>query len=259
MNTTMKTKKKTLSVIGASAVALATLASIAAGGTAASAHGSADNPVSRIYGCYLEGAENPVKQGCKDIKEQNTSQAMYNWQGLVIPNSRLDLGNKIEPQYRAIMKDGNLCSGGQDGFSGVNSTTTDWPTTQVKSGQEFEFLFQASQVHNPYEFTYYVTKNGWDDSQPLGWDDLDEIPFLKASAIQADSGNPKGDGYLTPEGDPIPDEQYGGTPGKFHFPATLPDKRGHHVIFSTWQGMVKKDGSIQQNEAFVSCSDVIFK
>lgn len=254
MNTTMKTKKKTLSVIGASAVALATLASIAAGGTAASAHGSSSNPVSRIYGCYLEGPENPTKEGCEGIEKQ----AMYDWAGLAIDNSRLDLGPTIEPQYRALLKDGNLCSGGLDKYSGVNATTKDWPTTEVKSGQEFEFLYQASAVHNPYEFTFYMTKDGWNDSEPLGWDDLDEIPFMKTSALQADSGNPGGDGALTPEGGPVDASQYLGDAGKFHFPATLPDKRGHHVIFSTWQGMVKKDGSIQQNEAFVSCSDVNF-
>lgn len=44
-----------------------------------SAHGSFEEPLSRVYGCYLEGPENPMSAACQDAVAIGGMQALYDW------------------------------------------------------------------------------------------------------------------------------------------------------------------------------------
>lgn len=49
---------------------------------AAHAHGSMETPPSRVYGCFLEGPENPKSAACKAAVAAGGTQALYDWNGV---------------------------------------------------------------------------------------------------------------------------------------------------------------------------------
>ncbi|MBY8852847.1 lytic polysaccharide monooxygenase, partial [Saccharothrix sp. MB29] len=87
------------------------------------------------------------------------------------------------------------------------------------------FKYNAWAPH-PGTWDQYVTKDGFDVTQPLKWSDLEPVPF-----------------------DSITNPPLGS--GEYSWNGTLPNKSGRHVIYSIWQ---RSDSP----EAFYSCSDVIF-
>lgn len=76
-------------------------------------------------------------------------------------------------------------------------------------------------------FEVYLTKAGYDPSQPLAWDDLDLANPVATATDPAAS-----DGFYT-------------------FSGTLPQRSGTHLLYAVWQ---RSDSP----EAFYSCSDVTF-
>lgn len=80
---------------------------------------------------------------------------------------------------------------------------------------------------HPRSFRLYITRDGYQPTEPLGWDDLEPTPFLTAT-------NPTlSDGAYVMTG---------------RLPA---GKTGRHLIYSIWQ---RSDSP----EAFYTCSDVTF-
>ncbi|GAB4084707.1 lytic polysaccharide monooxygenase [Myceligenerans cantabricum] len=193
----------------------------------ADAHGTPLFPESRTYACYRDGVDNgeggglnPQNPKCAAALEQYGNYAFYNWFGNLISNAG--------DQHREIIPDGNLCGPGGD-FAGMRPGGTDWPSTGVSAGQDVTFRYSAWADH-PGKFMQYVTRDGWDPSQPLKWSDLEAEPFDVAT------DPPKQDG---PEG------------AEYYWDATLPNKQGRHIIYSIWE---RSDSP----EAFYSCSDVVF-
>lgn len=232
----MKKQKRILAGVAAGLTAI-----IAAGvATPAFAHGTSDYPKSRALSCKELGvAEWPTGQteydGCNTGFEMSGEHPFANWNQIVVGDTRQ---GKAEPQYRSIIQDGTLCAAGNPQDAGLDNTG-EFPTTALQSGAETTLKFRASAVHNPYTFSHYVTKDGWDDSKPLTWDALEQTPFLVADSLATTTSE--------------------GRSGEFHVPVTLPEgKSGHHLIYTIWQGNIKADGSVQSNEAFFSCADVDF-
>ncbi|WP_037905866.1 lytic polysaccharide monooxygenase auxiliary activity family 9 protein [Actinacidiphila yeochonensis] len=201
----------------AGAVAAATAALAAFTTVPASAHGALDTPVSRISACYAEGPENPVSQVCKDFVADSGTQPLYDWNEVNIADAD---GNS-----RQIIPDGHLCSADRDKYRALDWARTDWPATPVTSGS-FNVRFRVTAAHLG-TMTLYITKQGYDPTQPLKWSDLDDTPVaVYATSASAPSGY-------------------------YQFTANLPQRTGRQLIYQVWQ---RSDSP----EAFYGCADVVF-
>ncbi|CAM5487100.1 Lytic polysaccharide monooxygenase OS=Streptomyces tendae OX=1932 GN=GUR47_34140 PE=4 SV=1 [Streptomyces tendae] len=196
---------------------LAPLALTALAAAPASAHGSMGDPVSRVSQCHAEGPENPTSAACKAAVAAGGTQALYDWNGIRIGNA----GGK----HRELIPDGKLCSANDPAFKGMDLARADWPATGVSSGS-YTFKYRVTAPHKG-TFKVYITKPGYDPSQPLGWGDLD------LSAPVATATDPAASG------------------GFYTFSGTLPERSGKHLLYAVWQ---RSDSP----EAFYSCSDVSF-
>ncbi len=94
------------------------------------------------------------------------------------------------------------------------------------SGGEHTFKYRVTAPHKG-TFTVYITKPGYDPSQPLAWDDLD-----LANPVATATDPAAADGFYT-------------------FSGTLPERSGQQLLYAIWQ---RSDSP----EAFYSCSDVTF-
>lgn len=178
-------------------------------------HGSMLQPISRVYTIFLENPESPKLPSSQAAVAAAGTQAFYDWHEV----------NRLVPQrnYRDLIPDGQLPGVGRDKYKGLNLTRTDWPSTEVAPGK-YQCVFDASTPHNPNTFTAYLTKDGYDPSQPLRWDDLVEIPL---------------DNFYQ-------DGNY------YKFVVDFPDRTGRHVLYVIWQRIDPA------GEAFFSTSDLIF-
>ncbi|GCE51178.1 chitin binding protein [Thermosporothrix hazakensis] len=183
----------------------------------AQAHGSMSAPISRVYACYLEGPEHPQSAACKYAVSVGGTQPLYDWNEVHILNAN--------GRHRELIPDGKLCSANNPKYGAFDTPRTDWYTTRLQSGAQYTFQYRVTAAHRG-TFSLYITRNGYDPTQPLKWSDL-EGPFLTAT-------NP-----------PIVN-------GAYQMTGTVPaGKSGHHLIYSIWQ---RSDSP----EAFYTCSDVSF-
>ncbi|MEV5365864.1 lytic polysaccharide monooxygenase auxiliary activity family 9 protein [Streptomyces cellulosae] len=199
------------------AMALGPLALTGLSAAPAAAHGSMGDPVSRVFQCFGEGPESPKSEACKAAVAAGGTQALYDWNGVRIG----DAGGR----HQELIPDGKLCSAGNEAFKGLDLARADWPATSV-SGGEHTFKYRVTAPHKG-TFTVYITKPGYDPSQPLAWDDLDLADPVATSTDPAAV-----DGFYT-------------------FSGTLPERSGQQLLYAIWQ---RSDSP----EAFYSCSDVTF-
>ncbi|MED7949762.1 lytic polysaccharide monooxygenase [Streptomyces sp. BE20] len=198
-------------------LATAGLTGVLGGGTAA-AHGSMQNPLSRVEGCFLEGAENPKSAACKAAVATGGKAALYDWMSLRIGDAA--------GRHRQLIADGKLCSAGDPVYQGLDLPRTDWPATNLVSGTDFTFRYRATAPHKG-TFQLFLTNAGYDPAKPLAWSNLEAQPFLTVT-------DPK-----------LVD-------GSYILPGTIPAGRsGRQLIYAIWQ---RSDSP----EAFYSCSDVVF-
>lgn len=198
--------------------------------TAAQAHGGLTYPATRTYQCYLDGLAGgqaagqsgnmlPTNPACRNVLA-SSSYGFYNWYG--------NLLGTIAGKHETI-PDGKLC-GPDARFDAFNTPSASWPTTRVQAGQRITFQYAATVPH-PGWWTQYITKDGWNQDQPIGWDDLEPVPFDRILNPPMRNGGPTGPEYA--------------------WDATLPSKTGKHVIFSVWE-------RTDSPESFYNCSDVDF-
>ncbi|GAA3741014.1 lytic polysaccharide monooxygenase [Spinactinospora alkalitolerans] len=223
----MRTLSRT-AALGACA-GLAAAAAVALPADRAEAHGGLTYPATRTYACYVDGIEGgeggnvqPTNPACAQALEEGGNYPFYNWFGNLIS----DAGGR----HQEIIADGELC-GPTDPFDAFNAVGDDWPTTTLRSGGEITFRYNAWARH-PGTWSQYITKDGWNPDEPLGWDDLEPAPFDQVTDPPIRGGGPEGDEY--------------------YWDATLPEKSGRHIIYSIWQ---RSDSP----EAFYNCSDVVFE
>ncbi|MEU4400542.1 lytic polysaccharide monooxygenase [Micromonospora orduensis] len=195
----------------------------------AAAHGAAMTPGSRTYLCWQDGLSQtgeirPTNPACSAAVAQSGANSLYNWFSVL----RSDAGGRTT----GFIPDGQLCSGGNPGYSGFNLPRTDWPLTHLTSGARLDFRY-SNWAHHPGTFYFYVTKNSWSPTRALAWSDLEEQPFLTVT-------NPPQRGAV------------GTNEGHYYFSGNLPSgKSGQHIIYSRW---VRSDSQ----ENFFGCSDVVF-
>ncbi|GAA3157053.1 lytic polysaccharide monooxygenase [Planomonospora alba] len=186
-------------------------------------------PGSRTYFCWQDGLSPqgnivPINPACSAAVAQSGANSLYNWFSVL----RSDGAGRT----RGFIPDGQLCSGGNPGFRGYDLARSDWPVTHLTAGKQIQFKYNKWAAH-PGWFYLYVTKDGWNPNEPLGWDDLEEQPFHTAD--HPDSvGSP------------------GTNDAHYYWNATLPSgKSGRHIIYSVWK---RSDSA----ETFYNCSDVVF-
>ncbi|MFE4455301.1 lytic polysaccharide monooxygenase [Streptomyces sp. NPDC056796] len=208
------TRRRLAGGIAAFGVAPLALAGLLA--TPAAAHGSLSDPVSRVSACFAEGPENPRSAACKAAVAAGGTQALYDWNGVNIADAA--------GRHRELIPAGKLCSAGNDKFRGLDLPRADWPSTPMEAGSH-TFRFRATAPHKG-TFELYLTRAGYDPSQPLKWSDLEEKPFATAT-------------------DPVLEN------GSYRFDGTVPQASGRQLVYTVWQ---RSDSP----EAFYACSDVVF-
>ncbi|MFC3996812.1 lytic polysaccharide monooxygenase [Nocardiopsis sediminis] len=219
--------RRRLTALGALA-GLAGALAVVVPASPALAHGGFTYPATRTYACYVDAREGsgggdlqPTNPACAAALEQGGSYAFWNWFGNLISDA--------DGNHRDVVPDGKLC-GPTEQFDGFTQARSDWPTTELQSGADVTFLHNAWAQH-PGRFDQYITKDGWDPSQPLTWDDLEPEPFDTVTDPPLRDGGEQG--------------------AEYYWDTTLPEKSGYHVIYSIW---TRSDSP----EAFYNCSDVIF-
>lgn len=180
------------------------------------AHGTMVIPESRVYNCYLNNPENPSDPACAAAKAVAGPQAFYDWNGINQGNAN---GN-----HRAVVPDGQLCSGGNAKFAGLDLPRSDWQATPIANGTDgkFEFVFHGTAPHATRDWVFYVTRESWSPTQPLKWGDMFEFCRFNSVPLTGD---------------------------KYKMKCALPQLTGKHVIYTTWQ---RSDSA----EAFYTCTDV---
>ncbi|PBC75443.1 putative carbohydrate-binding protein with CBM5 and CBM33 domain [Streptomyces sp. TLI_235] len=200
------------------AAGVLTAGALAATAGPASAHGSLFGPTSRVAACYAEGPEHPQSQVCKDLVAMSGTQPLYDWNEVNIA----DAGGRSQQ----IIPDGKLCSANRDKYKALDMARTDWPATTVTAGTT-TFNFRVTAPHQGV-MTLYITKTGYNPTQPLKWSDLE----LASPVAQYATGRTATNGYYT-------------------FTGTLPNRTGRQLVYLVWQ-------RTDSPEAFYGCSDVTF-
>ncbi|MEM7585263.1 MAG: lytic polysaccharide monooxygenase auxiliary activity family 9 protein [Acidobacteriota bacterium] len=222
---------------------LATLLLVIIGGMPLSevvlAHGTITTPASRIYKCRFDDVpEDPQDPACAAaVALAGSPQFLYDWNGV--------RQGDANGQHQEVVPDGQLCSGGGSEFAGLDLPRDDWRATSIspRADGTFEFIYFATAPHSTRDMLFYITRQGWDPTQPLRWEDLDLID---------EPGNPEDPVdpfcYLTSVTlEPIP-----GLGDGYRMVCPLPERSGRHVIYQVWQ----RDDS---PEAFYACVDVLMR
>jgi len=183
----------------------------------AQAHGTMQSPPSRTYTCrFLDNPEAPSTDACKAAVAARGTQPVYDWNEVNLPD--------VAGRHREIIPDGRLCSAGRDKYRGFDLARADWPATRIPAGGSYTFRMLGTAPHMG-TVDLYLTRNGYDPSQPLRWSDLDSRPFVSIRTSHDSHG--------------------------YQATAPLPMGRtGRHLIYAIWQ-------RTDSPEAFYSCSDVL--
>lgn len=179
-------------------------------------HGSMLDPISRVYKIFLENPESPDSPASAAAVAASGTQAFYDWNEV----------NQLVPQrnYEELIPDGTLAGAGRTKYQGLDLARTDWHVTEVGAGP-YQCVFYATTPHDPSLFTAYITKEGYDPSQPLKWSDLDVLPGAE-DAFRDGS--------------------------QYKFTVDFPQRTGRHVLYVIWQRIDPA------GEAFFSTSDLLF-
>ncbi|MDD9178395.1 MULTISPECIES: lytic polysaccharide monooxygenase [Aliivibrio] len=194
----------------------------------AQAHGWVEYPSARQNTCYLDGGfwDNTIpNQAC---------QAAYDESGAFPFVQRNEVAANV-PNYKdmahvqAIVRDGNLCSAGDNAKAGLNVGSSHWQKTAITldENNQIELIFNATAPHNPSYWQFYLSNSNYDPTVPLTWGDLDLIDT---------AGNV-----------PVGEDK------KYRINITLPaDRADSAVLYTRWQ---REDAA---GEGFYNCSDISF-
>lgn len=226
-------RKRIRRTLYGAAIAATALSTSMVGAVPASAHGAMLTPASRTSLCYQDGLTStgqiiPQNPACQAAIAQSGTTPLYNW--FAVGNrSGATSGGTV-----GFIPDGKLCSGDSNyfDFSGFDQVNANWPVTHLTAGAPIQIKYNKWAAH-PGTFSLYITKDGWDQTKPLTWADMESTPF-STSTLPPSVGDP------------------GSASSYYYWNATLPaGKTGRHIIYSVW---ARSDST----ETFYGCSDVVF-
>ncbi len=171
---------------------LAAIASLVACGVTLEsfAHGYVSEPAGRPYMCKLG---------------QNTGCGAVQWEPQSVEgpdgNPRFPTGGP---------EDGTIAAAGSPAWSELNAQTPSrWNKHSFTAGpREFEWTFTANHVSK--DWRYFITRPGWDATEPLSRDAFDLTPFCEADG-----------GMVRP-------------PMTVRHSCVVPERQGYHVILAVW-------------------------
>jgi chitin-binding protein len=179
------------------------------------AHGAPVQPLSRTAACAT-GGEDVGAAACKAALAANGG-PFGAFDNLRVPG--------VKGKDKKVISDGELCSGGLPEYKGLDLPRSDWPATKLTTGATLDIQYRTTIPHEGI-FRVYLTRQGYDPAQPLGWGDLSADPIFTAT-------NP-----------PVRD-------GAYRFSGKLPaDRTGRQVLYIVWQTTSTPD-------TYYSCSDLI--
>ncbi|MFF7862951.1 chitin-binding protein [Pseudomonas sp. LLC-1] len=117
--------------------------------------------------------------------------------------------------------DGKIASGERPGASYLDRTDVIWDKHDVTSGSSLEFIWHFSARHKYRRFNYFITKVGWNPSEPLSRAQFESEPF----ATSLNELQP----YWS-----FTDEQMWPTQPTTHN-LRLPERQGYHVLLGVWE------------------------
>ncbi|HMN96654.1 MAG TPA: lytic polysaccharide monooxygenase [Phycisphaerales bacterium] len=188
----------------------------------ASGHGSMSAPLSRVYNGFLENPQSPTSAAVQAAIAVGGTQPFYDWNEVVnfIPGQPQ---SQMNYPYHQLIPDGQIASGGNSKYAGLDLVRDDWPTTPISSGP-FEMVWYATTPHDPSVFHAWITAADWTPALPLTWDKLDPLPLGPVMLMQ----------------------------NEYRFNTVIPPRSGKHCIYVVWQRIDPA------GEGFYSISDVDF-
>ncbi|MEF1172941.1 lytic polysaccharide monooxygenase [Vibrio sinaloensis] len=193
------------------------------------AHGWVEFPNARQNICYEDGGfwTNEIPN--------SACQAAFNESGAYPFVQRSEVAANV-PNYRdmahvkAIVPDGQLCSAGDAAKKGLSIPSTHWQRTNVNPDEnnQIELVFFGKAPHNPSYWEFYLTKPGYDETQPLTWDDLELIDTAGDVPVDAEK--------------------------RYRMKVTFPaDRTGDAILYTRWQRIDVA------GEGFYNCSDITLR
>ncbi len=219
-------------------------AALAALGLTAAAfgHGVITTPPSRNYICGVETIPSQVDFGVPKTPACSTAfavnpMAAYNYMAVL---------THTWGRAEVTPLPTHVCSFGSESWKGARTpwdTAMEWPASPVAPGRLTITWDINSGAHfaDTRDFRYWITKAdfAFSPTKELAWTDFEDQPFC---ALDYDDSKPTAN----------PDIATDKTKGLFHTKCTLPNRSGHHVIYSEW-------GRIEPTkERFHGCIDVAF-
>lgn len=202
--------KKTMKACGISAVVMGSLLLA----SQAFSHGYVSSPKSRVLQCKENGIESPTAPACIAAKAAGNG-GLYTIQEVAVGG--------VRDNHEFFIPDGRLCSVGRSNLYGMDLARTDWLATNVSAGP-LQFVWTNTAAHKSMYFRYYITRQGYDHSQPLRWSDLEQIYQSGKEPQEAISRHT------------VP----------------MPQRTGRHIVYSVWQ----RDWELDAAEGFYQCIDV---
>ncbi|GAA2582640.1 hypothetical protein GCM10010435_70460 [Winogradskya consettensis] len=181
------------------------------------AHGAPTTPISRTAACAPNGEE-PGAAACKAAAKANGAN-IGSFDNLRIAN--------VNGKDKSVVPDGHLCSGGLPNYKGLDLARDDWPSTKVTAGATLAVKYQGTIPHKG-SFRLYLTKQGYDPTKALTWDDLTSSPVATFK-------------------DPTFSD------GSYRMSVKIPkDRSGAQLLYVVWETSSTPD-------TYYSCSDLVVK
>ena len=196
------------------------------------AHGTIDDPVSRVHKIYLEGPESPDSEAARAAIAHAGGTQYYTWNQVSLNVANYN-DAAFNSSYAPVIPDGKLASGNNTGsgslnFSGMDlvSHDWDWPATPMTAGP-YVINWLATAPHDPSFFKVWITTEGYDPKTALAWNTMEFLGKYDQTQYTKEGLN-------------------------YRIPITLPTRTGRHVLYVAWQRIDPV------GEVFFSTSDIIF-
>lgn len=192
----------------------------------ANAHGWFEYPVARQQQCYDEGgvwSGTPPNAGCAEAKRIS---------GTVVFQQRNEYSFHVDYRdgleaLKQVVPDDTMCYANRSNYAGIsaNKNPDAWTQTNIATGNH-QFSFYATASHPTNVFYAYLTKQGWDPSDGIQWDELEQVGFKDTAPL---------------------------VNNRYIFDAEIPsDRSGYHVAVGRWSRKPQSDST----ENFINCMDL---